>query len=175
MKQNAEEPDYRSMNEVQLKYELIQLEKKILDITGDPLDYQHYRRFLDWSRNEMKVNEIEELMSDRCLILNLLFGCHCTPAEVERLEKVNDLLLEMTNRTYHRTADLVRALLVMKKDDMDDDYMIESRLVPIFDIPYSVDYITLNVPSGAFSNVPLRIWSLSVRQSYYFFLILPSH
>ncbi len=79
MKQNAEEPDYRSMNEVQLKYELIQLEKKILDITGDPLDYQHYRRFLDWSRNEMKVNEIEELMSDRCLILNLLFGCHCTP------------------------------------------------------------------------------------------------
>ena len=44
----------------------------------------------------------------------------------------------MTNRTYHRTADLVRALLVMKKDDMDDDYMIESRLVPIFDIPYSV-------------------------------------
>lgn len=31
------------------------------------------------------------------------------------------------------------------------------------------DYITLNVPSGAFSNVPLRIWSLSVRQSYYFF------
>ena len=44
----------------------------------------------------------------------------------------------MTNRTYHRTADLVRALLVMNKDDMDDDYMIESRLVPIFDIPYSV-------------------------------------
>lgn len=44
----------------------------------------------------------------------------------------------MTNRTYHHTADLVRALLVMKKDDMDDDYMIESRLVPIFDIPYSV-------------------------------------
>ena len=54
------------------------------------------------------------------------------------MEKVNELLLEMTNRTYHRTADLVRALLVMKKDDMDDDYMIESRLVPIFDIPYSV-------------------------------------
>ena len=77
-------------------------------------------------------------MSDRCLILNLLFGCHCTPGEVERWEKVNGMLLEMTNRTYHRTADLVRALLVMKKDDMDDDYMIESRLVPTFDIPYSV-------------------------------------
>jgi len=138
MKQNAEEPDYRSMDEAQIKHELIKLEKRILDITGDPLDYQHYRQFLDWSRNEMKVNEIEELMSDRCLILNLLFSCHCTLGEVERLEKVNELLLEMTNGTYHRTADLVRALLVMKKDDMDDDYMIESRLVPIFDIPYSV-------------------------------------
>ena len=126
------------MNEAKLKLELAGLEQRILGITGDPLDYQHYRRFLDWSRNEVKVKEIEELMSDRCLILNLLFGCHCTPGEVERLEKVNDLLLEMTNRTYHHTADLVLALLVMKKDDMDDDYMIESRLVPIFDIPYSV-------------------------------------
>lgn len=82
MKQNAEEPDYRSMDEVQLKHELAGLEQRILGITGDPLDYQHYRRFLDWSRNEMKVNEIEELMSDRCLILNLLFSCHCTPGEV---------------------------------------------------------------------------------------------
>ena len=27
------------------------------------------------------------------------------------------------------------------------------------------DYITLNVPPGAFSNVPLQRWSLSVRQS----------
>ena len=37
MKQNTEEPDYRSMNEVQLKYELIKIEKQILDITGDPI------------------------------------------------------------------------------------------------------------------------------------------
>lgn len=27
------------------------------------------------------------------------------------------------------------------------------------------DYITLNVPPGAFSNVPLQTWSHSVRQS----------
>lgn len=44
----------------------------------------------------------------------------------------------MTNRTYHRTADLVRALMVMKKDDMDDDYELEGRLFPRFVIPYSV-------------------------------------
>lgn len=133
MKRNLDKPDYRSMNEAKLKLELAGLEQRILGITGDPLDYQHYRQFLDWSRNEAKVKAVEKLMLDRCYILNLLFGCHCTPGEVDRLEKVNDLLLEMTNRTYHRTADLVRALLVMKKDDMDDDYMIESRLVPTFD------------------------------------------
>lgn len=46
MKQNAEEPDYRSMDEVQLKHELAGLEQRILGITGDPLDYQHYRRSL---------------------------------------------------------------------------------------------------------------------------------
>lgn len=119
MKRIIEKPDYRSMDEARLKHELVGLERRILGITGDPLGYRHYRRFLDWSRNEAKVKEIEELMLDRCIILNLLFDCHCTPAEVERLEKVNDLLLEMTNRTYHRTADLVRALLVMKKDDME--------------------------------------------------------
>ena len=37
-------------------------------------------------------------------------------------------------------------------------------------VQYEVsDYITLNVPPRAFSNVPLQIWSLSVRQSYYYF------
>lgn len=138
MKQNAEELDYRSMNEVQLKYELIQLEKKILDITGNPIDYKHYCPFLDWCRDEAKVEAVEEMMLDRCYILNLLFDIHCTPAEVARLEKINSMLLETTNRTYRRTADMMRALMVMKKDDMDDDYELEGKLVPLFDIPYSV-------------------------------------
>ena len=31
------------------------------------------------------------------------------------------------------------------------------------------DYITLNVPPVALSNVPLQKWSLSVRQSYDYF------
>lgn len=85
MKQNTEEPDYRSMNEVQLKYELIKLENKILDITGDPIDYKHYGPFLDWMRDDAKVEAVEEMMLDRSYILNLLFDVHCTPAEVARL------------------------------------------------------------------------------------------
>ena len=117
MKQNADEPDYRSINEVQLKYELIKLEKKILDITGDPIDHKHYSSFLDWCRDDAKVEAVEEMMLDRCFILNLLFDIHCTPAEVARLKIINGMLLEMTNRTYHRTADMMRALMVMKEDD----------------------------------------------------------
>ena len=58
------------------------------------------------------------MMLDRCFILHLLFDIHGTPAEVASLKKVNGMLLEMTNRTYHRTADMMRALMVMKKDDM---------------------------------------------------------
>ena len=110
---------------VQLKNELIKLEKKILDITGDPIDYKHYSPFLDWCRDDAKVEAVEEIMLDRSYILNLLFDVHCTPAEVARLEKLNGMLLEMANRTYHRTADMMRALMVMKKDDMDiDDLMV---------------------------------------------------
>ncbi len=126
------------MNEIQLKQELIRLEKKILGITGDPLDYKHFTPFLDWGRNEANVEEVEELMSDRCFILNLLFDSHCTQCEVERLEKINALLLKMSDRTYHRTADMARALMVMRKDGLDDDYELEGKLVPVFDIPYSV-------------------------------------
>ena len=90
MKQDTEEPDYRSMNEVQLKYELIKLEKKILDIIGDPIDYKHYSPFLDWCRDDAKVEAVEEMMLDRCFILNLLFDIHCTPAEVAYQKSINN-------------------------------------------------------------------------------------
>lgn len=90
MKQNAEELDYRSMNEVKLKFELAGLEQRILRITGDPIGYKHYCPFLDWCRDEAKVEAVEEIMLDRCYILNLLFDIHCTPAEVDSLAKVPD-------------------------------------------------------------------------------------
>lgn len=97
MKQNAEEPDYRSMNEVQLKYELIKLEKKILDITGDPIDYKHYSPFLDWCRDDAKVEAVEEMMLDCCFILNLLFDIHCTPTEVAYQKSINNCNMRRKN------------------------------------------------------------------------------
>ena len=58
MKQKKQEPDYRSMNEDQLKYELIKFEKKILYITDDPIDDKHSCPFLDWRRDDSKVEKM---------------------------------------------------------------------------------------------------------------------
>lgn len=132
----AKETDYRLLTEVQLKYELKKLESKILKITGDPLGPG--RAFLRWAGNESRVEIVQELMSTRGYILHLLFERHCTPAEVARLEKVNTLLLDLTNRTYARTASLARKALSIPREDLDDDITIEGKLIPEFDLPSSV-------------------------------------
>lgn len=70
--------DYRSLSESQLKAELKNLETSILEITHDPVDYHHYTPFLDWCGDEKAVEAIQEMMNDRCRILNLLFDIHCS-------------------------------------------------------------------------------------------------
>lgn len=137
MKTREQEPDYRSLSEVQLKYELIQLEKRILRITGDPLS-QHWRKFYRWASNKNAVEKVDELMLDRSYILDLLFEKHCTPSEVARLERINDLLREMTYRTYKRTASLFRTMLASPREDLDDDLNIDGYLLPEFDLPSSI-------------------------------------
>lgn len=67
MKQKKQEPGYRSMNKVQLKYELIKIENHILDITGDPIDYKHHSPFLDWCRDDAKVEPVQDLMPEGAL------------------------------------------------------------------------------------------------------------
>lgn len=67
MKQKKQEPEYRSMNEVRLKYGLIKLEKKILDITGDPIDYRPYCPFPDWCRDDAKVEAAQDMMLEGAL------------------------------------------------------------------------------------------------------------
>ena len=97
MKQNIEEPDYRSMNEVQFKYELIKLEKKILDITDDPIDYKHYGPFLDWCRDDAKVEVVEEMMLDRKRFPSPDYDGHDFWCKAQRIrfDKAWNLLWEM--------------------------------------------------------------------------------
>ncbi|MCR5326409.1 MAG: hypothetical protein K6E37_06640 [Bacteroidales bacterium] len=133
-----QEPDYRKLTDVQLKYELKKLEAAILEQTTDPLASKVPMPFYEWSRNKTAVEELHDKMLTRSCILNILFERHCTPAEVARLEKVNELLLDMTNRTYRRTVQLYRTVLTMPKDEYDDDFEIEARFAPLYDIPSSV-------------------------------------
>lgn len=132
----AKEPDYRSMDASHLRYALKKLEHKILSITGDPLG--NYHKSFEWAKNGPAMEKVQELMSSRNFILHLLFEKHCTPAEVARLEEVNALLLDLTNRTYKRTANLARTILSAAREDMDDNLTIEGKLVPEFDLPSSV-------------------------------------
>jgi hypothetical protein len=129
--------DYKSLTDVQLKYEVKKLEHRILGITGDPIEPQS-QKFFAWAGNERAVERVQGLMSTRSCILNLLFERHCSPAEVARLEQVNELLLDLGNRTYRRTADLAHQMLSVPHDDLDDNIRIEGKLVPEFDSQSSV-------------------------------------
>lgn len=134
---DTNETDYRKLTTIQLKYELKQLERRILEITGDPLE-TGFRKFLTWANDKSAVEQVDEMMSTRSYLLNILFEKHCTPEEISRLEKVNTLLKELSERTYKRTGNLARKVLSTPHEELDDDFTIESKLVPEFDIPYSV-------------------------------------
>ena len=122
-----------SLDDAQMRAEVVNLEAQIISITHDPIDFHNLRPFLDWCEYRKSVEAVRNMMGDRKVILDALFAKHCTKAEITRLENVNSLLLDLTNRTYKRTADLFRALIAMSKDEMDDDYEIEGSLVPEFD------------------------------------------
>lgn len=122
-----------SLDEAQLKAEVINIESRILAITHDSIDFHYLKPFLHWCGDKKAVESVRDMMGYRKFILDALFAKHCTDAEIARLEKLNSLLLDLTNRTYKRTADLFRALIAMPKDELDDDYEIEGLLVPEFD------------------------------------------
>ena len=133
----AEDIDYRTLTASQLRDELQKLEKRILRTTGDPLRSRG-RKFFRWASNKNAVERVQEMMSTRSYILSLLFEKHCTPSEVARLEKVNTLLLDLTNRTYKRTASLARQILSVPREELDDNLTVEGKLIPEFDLPSSV-------------------------------------
>ena len=124
--------------ESQLKTELKELEARILEITHDPLAETDDIRFLVWSKNKPLVEKVTKMMKTRQKYLDALFECHCTNTEISRLERINNQLRKMTDRTFKRTASLFRALLTMPKDSLDDDFEIDGVLIPEFDMQFSV-------------------------------------
>ena len=138
MKPDKQTKYIRSLDEAQLKDEVINIELRILAITHDSIDYHNLKPFLNWCGDNKAVESVRDMMEYRKFILDALFAKHCSEEEIARLEKVNSLLLDLTNRTYKRTADLFRTLIAMHKEEMDDDYVIEGSLVPEFDTINSI-------------------------------------
>ena len=66
--------------------ELVERERKILSITGDPLDYRNF----SWLKDENKKEEVQSLLSERYRILSEMFELHCSDSEAKRFESQND-------------------------------------------------------------------------------------
>lgn len=102
---------------------LLRAEEKIKSIVGiEP--HIFYR-----NQPDLKViYEIQDLLIERRYILNCM--CTYTPEEVERLEKINNLLLKLKKQMESRTSALYRTILRDGKDkSFDNDYNIEGKLM----------------------------------------------
>ena len=103
---------------------LRETEFKLLNLAGDPLEYEFN---LERGGEDVKW-EARELASDRAYILNRMFALHCSDAEIARLEQLNTLLLDLTNRMYARTAEMFRYMMQMPRNPHDDLVEVEGKL-----------------------------------------------
>ena len=101
---------------------LLLVEKEIKNfVKKSPVDFycSHH--------GEETWDKVEYLIRTRCFILNNIF--QATDSEIKRFKTLNNLLYELTLKTYRRTANLYRTLLKSEKDEwFDDDYCIEGTL-----------------------------------------------
>lgn len=119
-----------------LRKELLRVETSILRLTGKDMDRLSVRLIPEKKRKRIGV-----LMIRRKVLLNQMFAA--TQEEVERLERVNALLLDLTRQMYRRSAELYRRVLDTTYDKtFDDDVMVEGSLKYGFNGPESVLYLS---------------------------------
>lgn len=122
----------------QLHDKLKEIEARIMEITTDPIDKKSETQFLDWCNDRAEVRCVHLLMGERKKILDTLFKVHCTDAEIDRLKKINNMLLDRTNRMFKSTADIYRSYLAISNGCKRDVYKICRNIVPIFSQPCSI-------------------------------------
>ena len=109
-------------DKARLRKRLRRIEATILRITGKDMDQLVSKRI-----SEKKRERIGNLIGERKVLLDRMFAA--TPAEVERMERVNSLLLDLTGQMYRRSAELYRKVLTSTCDrTFDDDVLINSSL-----------------------------------------------
>ena len=105
-----------------LRERVQKIEEKMKTITNSKT-LNHY----PWYCSQRKCVQMEKLIWKRKELLNeMLVG---TPEEVERMEQVNTLLLELTNKLHTRTEDLYRKTMSIIYDvAFDNDIDVEGTI-----------------------------------------------
>lgn len=80
-----------------------------------------------WTRSQKNIERVGRLLGKRKRLLDRMFVG--TPEEVARMERVNELLLDLTQQMYRRSAALYRKVLTATYDEaFDDDVVVEGTL-----------------------------------------------
>ena len=138
MQRKETHPGPTPIREDQLQEQLRKIEAQILKNTPDPIDKKNEDKFLDWCEDRPGVIFVHRLMGRRKEILDTLFKVHCTDAEIDRLKRINNMLLDRTNRMFKSTADIYRSYLAISNGSKRDVYKICRNIVPIFSQPCSI-------------------------------------
>ena len=108
-----------------LKSFIIDIEKDILGIAGDVLDYSLIvRKRLTPFQFEL----LDALLDLRCWALNSMFEVHCSDEEVRRFTAINDKLYTMTESMYERARMVNDLIKTMPLHEKDDDVEVEAKL-----------------------------------------------
>ena len=108
-----------------MKSFIIDIEKEILEIAGDVLDYSLIiRKRLTPGQFEL----LDALLDLRCWALNSMFEVHCSDEEVRRFTAINDKLYTMTENMYERARMVNELIKTMSLHKKDDDVQVEAKL-----------------------------------------------
>ena len=108
-----------------LKSFIIDIEKDILGIAGDVLDYSLIIRK---RLTPGQFGLLDALLDLRCWALNSMFEVHCSDEEVRRFTDINDKLYTMTERMYERARMVNELIKTMPLHEKDDDVEVEAKL-----------------------------------------------
>ena len=123
-------------DKAKLRKRLQRIEAAILRITGKDMDRLSARLVPEKKRKRIGI-----LIGMRQVLLNRMFTA--TAEEVERMVRVNTLLLDLTQQMYRRSAELYRRVLDTTHDKtFDDDVMVEGSLKYGSNGPESVLHLT---------------------------------
>lgn len=138
-------------DKAKLRKQLQRIEAAILRITGKDMD-----RLVGKYISDRKRERIGELIGERKVLLDRMFAA--TTEEVERMERVNSLLLDLTRQMYRRCAELYRKVLGVTHDKtFDDDVEVEGALKYNYNGPKSVLHLSNDCYYGSDFTQMLQI------------------